>query len=750
MARCSDTQLFGRAPRILRTMLRLLALFSLLIAGLSSRPAAAQLGSPQGIEPVPRVHTTSNNVVLDGRLSESEWALADSITEFHQRDPTEGGTPSERTVVRLLATPSGLVIGWWLYDRHADGIVRTQLRRDAALRSDDYVSLMIDGLSDKRSAFYFRTNSNGALWDGEHINIESGNEEWDGIWDARTQINADGWTVEMFIPWSTLRYPENVSQMGMNFRRFLPRTNEELLWRAWRRTEGLRFLDKEGAIAGFQNLPARARAEFRPYVLGQSVATERGFRLDGSDSVVTGGTNVGDVGLDIKIPVTATLTADLTTNPDFAQADVDRQIVNLTRFPVFFPERRPFFTEGADIFSFGRRQQAQLFYSRRIGISNSRTPVTIPFGARMQGRAGDYQLGFLAAATGDDEDARSFVARARRDVLSRGYVGVMGTYSDRPTQPGSVAGGVDFNLPYVIGDGNNLVVLGNAAWTRDSIGGTTGSHFQIVADYPNDHADIVVRYDRVDDAYDPALGFVSQRGIHRLAGSTAITPRPRNASIIRRYDFNLLNYNAVWDLDGGLDNAVFSVRPFGVQLQNGDSFELNIFKLFDGPDDTFEIVDGVDIPAGKYWWDRVELQYEGSNVRPYVFGAEISTGNFYTGRRLDMQTSLLLRVQPHYEFSFEYERNEVDIPQGEFNTNVARLRADYAVTPRLTVTGFAQYDDQSQRAALNARLRWTTSPGSDLYIVWNSVWPVEPWAAFSFAKPQRGALVVKYTQYLRI
>jgi hypothetical protein len=718
----------------------------LLILGLLPLGVAAQ----QPAERRPSVRTTATDVRLDGHLNEPDWALADSIWEFRQKEPVENGEPSERTVVRLLATPKGLVIGWWLYDRNPAGIVRTQLRRDAALRADDYVSMVIDGLSDQRSAFYFRTNSNGALWDGEHVTFESGNEEWDGVWDARTQINADGWTVEMFIPWATLRYPTDVTQMRMNFRRFLPRTNEELLWRAWRRTEGLRQLEKAGTITGFSGLPRRARAELRPYALGQSEAAERTFAADGSSTVTREATSFGSTGIDIKIPVTATLTADLTTNPDFAQADVDRQIVNLTRFPVFFPERRPFFTEGASVFAFGREQQTQLFYSRRVGLSDARTAVTIPFGARMQGRVGDYQLGFLAAGTADGEDARNLVGRVRRDVLGRGFVGVMGTYSDRPSRDGALAGGVDFNLPYFVGDESNLVVLGNAAWSRDSVNGDVGAHYRLMVDYPNDHADIVVRYDRVDEAYNPALGFVVQRGIHRLAGSTAITPRPKNASLIRRYEFNLLSYNVVWDIDGGLDNAFLSVRPFGLQFQSGDRVELNVFRQFDGPDDTFEIVPGVGIPAGKYWWDRVEVQYEGANIRPVVFRTEASMGNFYTGNRLDFEASLLARVQPHYEFTLEYEHNDITLVEGSFKTNVARLRADYAVNARLTVTGFAQYDDQSERAALNARLRWTPSPGSDLFVVWNSVWPVEPWSAFSFARPQRGALVVKYTQYLRI
>jgi hypothetical protein len=297
---------------------------------------------------------------------------------------------------------------------------------------------------------------------------------------------------------------------------------------------------------------------------------------------------------------------------------------------------------------------------------------------------------------------------------------------------------------------DNLVLLGSAAWNRDSIGGATGANYRVVVDYPNDHADIVVRYDYVDEAYDPALGFVVQRGIHRLAGSTAITPRPRNARLIRRWEFNALNYNVVWDMEGALDNALFSVRPLGAQFQSGDRVELNYFRIFDAPDAPFEVVPGTVIPVGEYWWDRAEFKYVGANIRPVVFNTEISAGTWYTGHRLDVEMSLLARIQPHYELSLELEQNRGDLAEGSFVANTARLRADFAINPRLTVTGFAQYDDQSDRGALNARLRWTPSPGSDLFVVWNSVWPFEPVRAFSLMRPQQGALVIKYTQYLRI
>ncbi len=287
-----------------------------------------------------RAFRTKLSIQLDGRFIESDWGRADSIVDFRQRDPAQGQPVSERTVVRVLATPEGMAVGWWCYDREPSRIVRSQLRRDAELRTDDYVSLAVDGLHDKRSAFYFRSNANGAMWDGEHVDIESGNESWDGVWDVRSRVTNEGYVVEMLIPWATLRYAQGDSIMGMNFRRFIPRKNEEALWRAYSRTEGFRFLEKEGLVNGFTDLPNRPRVEARPYVSSESNLAERRYFAVQGDSVLAPSRSDANIGLDVKVPIGNTITADITINPDFAQAEVDRQIVNLSRFEPFQLSRK--------------------------------------------------------------------------------------------------------------------------------------------------------------------------------------------------------------------------------------------------------------------------------------------------------------------------------------------------------------------------------------------------------------------------
>ncbi|MBL8982621.1 MAG: carbohydrate binding family 9 domain-containing protein, partial [Gemmatimonadetes bacterium] len=657
---------------------------------------------------------------LDGQLNESHWAQADSIVDFTQRDPVEGEPASERTVVRFLGTDAGLWVGVWAHDRDPAGIRRAQLRRDADFETDDHLTLAIDSQNDRRSGFLFSVNPNGALHDAEILTFEQQNDRWDGIWDARAHVTSEGWVAELFIPWQTLRYPSGAVAWGMNVQRFIRRKNEYALWRSWRRGEGIRFLEREGRLEGLANLPGRSRAEARPYVLATQRLDDRRFFPDGRDSVTLAGSLGAEAGLDVKVAVTNRMTLDLTYNTDFAQAEVDQQVVNLTRFPVFFPETRQFFNEGAGIFDFGRVRQTQLFYSRRIGLRPDGTPIPILGGARLTGRAGRQQVGALVVRSGGDEDATDLVGRVKRDILGRGYLGAMVTAQSRPDAATSLAGGFDFNLPYIIG-GQNLVLLGSTAWNRDSAGVPTANYSRFIVDYPNDHADIVFRYDRVGTGFEPALGFVSQSGIQRFAGQVTLTPRPRRWGI-RRLDFSLPSWDWVSRLDGSLDNASLTVRPLGAQFESGDSFEFNLKRLWDVPPEDFEIFPGSVIAAGRYAYNQVEVSLEGSEARTLVPEFSVTLGELYDGRGYEWSSGVGYRREPHILLFAEFERTRITRANDAFAATIARLRADYAMSPRLSTTVFAQYDNESERASVNARLRFTRSPGSDLYVVWNSGW----------------------------
>lgn len=765
---------------MLRSLRNPTAALALVAAGAAGAAARAQGPAAPPAAP-PAVAFTRAPLRLDGVLDEPAWAAADSVVDFTQRDPVEGAPASERTVVRFVGTAEGLWVGVRAYDRDPAGIRHAQLRRDARLGTDDSFTLMLSPTGDKRTGFLFSVNPNGARYDAEIVSFEGENDEWDGIWDARARITADGWQAELLVPWQTLRYEPGADAWDVNLQRFIRRKNESALWRAWRRGEGIRFLERAGTLRGLAaagaalpgGLPRRALAELRPYAAATARVADRAYDDGAGGRVLRGGALLGDVGLDAKLAPSPTLTLDLTANADFAQAEVDRQIVNLTRFPLFFPEQRPFFTEGAGIFDYGRRRETQLFYSRRIGRAADGAPAPLLAGARLSGRLGRQQVGVIATRTGGDVQATDLVARVRRDVLGRGYVGAMATARDAPT--GSTpAGGVDFNLPYIV-RGQNLVLLGNLAADGGPVPGDP-TYARFVVDYPNDHADIAVRVDRVGAGFAPPLGFVQQAGVVRYSGQTELTPRPDamgplaaplRALGVRRLSFNPLGWSYVQRLGGGLSNSRFVVRPLGAELESGDSFELNLVRVDDAPDEAFELFPGADVPAGRYRWHRAELEVGLSEARPLSGDVTVSVGQFYAGRSWEAEGALRARLQPHLLASVEYQRSAIRLPAGgadgaeraertpplRFAAQTARARVDVAASPRLGTTLFAQWDNESERIALNARLRWTTSPGSDAYLVWNSAWPSDLPGGLSrvpWRRPAGGALVAKYVRYFRL
>ncbi len=696
---------------------------------------------------MPRVHATRDNLRLDGRLTEPAWQRADSIDDFRQRDPVEGAPATERTVVRFLSTRDGLWVGVHAYDREPGRILHAQLRRDTDLGTDDGVQLLLSPLQDKRTAFWFAVNPNGAMTDAEVVSFESENANWDAVWDSRAEVTADGWVAELFIPWQTLRYRAGSTAWDVNLRRVIRRKNEDVLWRAWRRTEGIRFLEKAGVVDGFADLPPRATAELRPYASLTGNGTSRDYASDGTFSTTAGAGMKGAFGLDAKVAPTRGLTLDLTTNADFAQAEVDRQVINFTRFPLFLPERRPFFTEGAGIFNFGRTEETQLFYSRRIGLGRDGSPIPLLAGARLSGRIGEQQAGVIATRTGGDQPSTDAVVRVRRDLLDRGYIGAMFTGHDERNGGLSTAAGVDVDVPFIV-RGQNLIFLAASAWTHDSAGGSP-NYSRFVIDFPNDFAEISQRVERVEKGFDPSLGFVQSDGIVRWGGQLQIAPRP-NIPYVRQLEFKLIDYQYVQRIGGGLSNAEFEVRPLGVIFNSGDQVEFNLQRQGDAPTEEFEVFEGTTIAPGSYWFDRWEVQYEGAANRAVRLDVTANFGKFYTGGGEDYSLSLSGHVQPHLLWSLSYGYTDGRFPSSRFIARTMTTRVDYALTPRLNTTLFAQWNNEASRGALNARLRWTRTPGSDLYVVLNSAWPTGleghpiPWS-----RPSRGGLVVKYVQYLR-
>lgn len=691
--------------------------------------------------PIP-VREVPGTIRIDGVPDEPAWQQADSISDFIQREPFEGRPATQRTVVRLLRGPAGLYVGLWAYDDHPDAIRHAQLRRDAEFDSDDSFAMLLSPLRDGRSGYLFEVNPNGAVADAEVRSFEETNPEWDGVWEARARRTERGWTAEILVPWGTLRYRRDRDVWSANFRRRIRRTNEEVLWRAWLRTEGIVFLPQAGTLSGLAGAPSRGFAELRPYVAASGELRRLEYGSAGADSIAALGRGHAKVGGDAKLAVAPALTLDLTANTDFAQVEADQQVVNLTRFPLFFPEKRPFFLESGGIFDFGQEERTLVFYSRRIGLGPDGAAVPIQAGARLTGRVGSERIGILASRTGAPEHATDLVARMKHDVLDQGWVGAILTSQAVSDGAGAhVAGGLDAVLPFVVA-GQNLVAGAFAAETRSGSGAPTRTGWRAYLDFPNDVMDHFVGLARIAPGFDPPLGFVLEDDNTRFTGHFDFFPRPHRLSI-RRLHLQALEWETIWRLDGSPSHAAYSIVPLGAEFESGDAFDVFLKREEDDPAQPFEIFPGDSIAAGRFAWYRTELQFSSSAGRPVGLDLTASAGGFYTGHSTSLEPVLTVRMAPHVIMQLDGSYAAIRLPGRRFDARAARVRFDYAATPQLGMTLFLQGDNESRRLTVNARAHWIIRPGSDAYLVYNSAWPTDLRDGVPWGRPAQGTLIGK-------
>jgi len=670
----------------------------------------------------------------------------------------EGAPASERTVVHVLRDAGALYVGVRLYDREPSRLRATQLRRDADLwDNDDMVTLLIDGLRDRRSGFLFGTNPNGAMWDAEITLQDEMNENWNGIWEVAVSRDSAGWTAEFRIPLRTLRFRAGTTAaFGFNVQRSIRRKNEEDLWRGFGRTQGFFRQQYEGEIAGLGSLERPRDVDFRPYALGRAVADDH----DLAGNAVGGGGVDGKVGLDTKVAVTPTLTADLTINTDFAQVEADQQVINLTRFPLFFPEKREFFLESSGIFSFGFNEISQLFYSRRIGLAQdsagNTAAVPILAGGRVYGKAGPWTIGLLDARTGGADASNDAIVRVKHDLFSRSYLGAMATMRTGPGAHGvQQTFGFDADFPLVVHGQNVEPTFWIVGSRVPEVFGVPVA-FRLATDYPNDLFDNFVALYRVERGFTPTLGFFRRTGVWETEGHVEFRPRPK-ALGLRQLSISVPIPE--WDIivpEGGSlvrsadwQTASFEWRPLGGAFQSGDEFEVNFVRELDAPADTFEVFSGVPVPAGRYWWNRWELQYQTSQARPLSVWAEVSWGGFYGGRSTEVSAEGSWRPGGHLIVGLDVTRTEARLPGGYFAALQAAGRLEYAFDTRTAFLGFVQWNNEDQRVDFNLRFHWIPVVGDDVYVVWNSGYTTDPLARYRFpdrrawSRPLNGAFVVK-------
>ena len=664
---------------------------------------------------------------VDGLLDDAAWSRAAVGDGFVQQEPDVGLPASQDTTVRVAFTDRTLYVAVRAFDDTPEALIARELGRDVSLGRDDAVSLLLDTFLDGRNGYIFATNPLASRNDSLVTDEQGSDARWDGIWRVATSRDAEGWTAEFAIPLSILRFDPENDVWGFQVRRSVQRRNEVTFWSPIRREESFVRVSRAGRLTGLAGLTAPRDLRVKPYV----TAGSRRTRVDdagGPPSFIDDET--GDVGLDVKWGVTRGLTLDLTVNTDFAETEVDEQQVNLTRFSLFLPEKREFFQEHAGIFGFGPDlgPRMQLFFSRRIGIDDGR-PVPLDFGLRLAGRQGPWSLGALGAATGalaadptGDFDAvpaaRFGVARFKRNVGERSYVGVMAT-SRRDDNGDNHVWGVDGSWKptqrlelwgFASGSSGNDIVDGSSS------GGAYGAG----ADYRSDRWSWNARSLILEDTFDPQVGFVRRSGVHNYNFEVTRKLRP-DWTGIREIEFEV--EADIFTLeDGTLETVDSSLDLFSFELESGTRVVLFTQYRFERLFEPFEIFDGVLLPVDEYEWVDFGVFGRTTENLPVSLRGFAVGGDFFDGKRLAHNLTLSWRPTPRWSLRTQWNRNDIEVSGGAFETNVWRQRVRYAWSTDLESSLFLQYSDAAELTAVNLRLAWRYRPGSDLFVVYNESW----------------------------
>jgi hypothetical protein len=699
--------------------IRRVRLASLLAAvgWLSGSPSAAQ--QPDRVRedtPVATAQRTTGTIHIDGRLDERDWERAPFIGPLTQREPLEGREATERTDVRILFDEQALYIGIVCHESHAGGLVSTQLTRDANLDVDDRVTIVLDPFFDHRNGFFFQVNPAGARSDGQiSNNAQSLSRDWDGIWDAAVTRTSDAWTAELSIPFKTLRFRPDQTIWGLNVERQIKHLFETDRWAAARVTSWIGNLADAGQLQGLEGARQGHGLDVRPYVSGGRDTGDRQF---------TGG-------LDVFKNLTPNVNASITVNTDFAETEADIRQVNLTRFPLFFPEKRTFFLEGAGVFDVaGLAGNTDLipFFTRRIGLHGDEDTggeVPIGVGAKIIGRQSDYNIGLLDLETRDLPDAslgrqNMFAARVSRNLFEQSWVGAMVTNGNPDGAGSNHLLGADARFATsTFGGGRNVGLDLFVQRTDDRTRGRDyAAGFGLV--YPNDRWDLFLNWKQIGDNFQPALGFVPRVGIRKTTARIAFQPRPKRWGI-RQFFFEL-EPEYITNLANRLENWRLFIAPFNVRTESGEHLEWNVIPELEHLDAPFEISPGVIVPAGSYQWHKYRAEANTATKRRWVIDVAYWWGGFYDGTREQTGLGLTLKPTAHLSIAVRADRNDIALREGRFHTQVVTVRADYNFTPNVSWQNLQQYDNESRLLSFQSRFRWILRPGNDVFFVVNRGW----------------------------
>jgi len=688
--------------RIYSTVILLLLVNNQLIAQLSAK--AIRVTTPP---------------TIDGHINEAVWDQAFKIDQFIQREPNPGEAVSEKTIVSVCYDNNYLYFAVKCYD-DPKKITAKEMARDVSLGNDDRVQIILDTYLDHRNGYWFQIGPRGSIGDALiNENGASMNKEWDALWTGKASINSDGWEAELAIPFKTIGFDPEKTVWGMKLIRNIKRKLEASYWPV-ANLDTYRFqISDSGLLEGLEGITQGIGLDLSPYVIG-GMNTLKGKK----------NTSHADAGLDVFYQITPKLKASLSINTDFAETEVDDRQINLTRFNLYFPEKRDFFLDGSNYFKFGiegddnnpYRNSITPFFSRRLGLDNDGNMLPVRYAAKITGQLKNWNIGMMHIS--DERDygnSQLSVGRISRNIGAQSSVGMIGTMGNATSTDQNLVGGMDLKLATSHFQKNKNIAFTLFGLISDSP--TKKDHntsWGADITYPNDYLFLSLGHYEVGENFVAGIGFVPRTNIKASYGNFSVGPRPGKLGILQVKSGAGFNY--LTNFDDVMVTRELDISPLGIRFNSGEELSYSINQYYELLAKDFLIYPGFIIPMNPYTFWRQNVQLTSAGSRNLAGILNIGTGDFYNGRRNDLKVTVNYKVAVPLFIGANYSLNKVYLPEGNFTAKIYQVNANILFSPSITLYNYFQYDNATEKMGWQSRFQWILKPGNEIILVWTSGW----------------------------
>lgn len=659
----------------------------------------------------------SKSPIIDGRLNDEAWSSAAKIDQLIQREPNSGQPVSEKTIFYICYDANFLYVGIKCYD-DPKKITAKEMARDVSLGNDDRIQVILDTYLDHRNGYWFQIGPRGSI--GDATISENGavfNKEWNGLWEGKAHIVADGWEGEMAIPFKTMGFDKYNPTWGIKFIRHIKRKLEMSYWPT-ANVNSFKFqVSDAGLLFGLKDITQGIGLDISPYLAG-GMDTKRD--INNKYPVKTG--------VDLFYQITPGLKSALSVNTDFAETEVDDRQINLTRFDLLFPEKRDFFLDGSSLFSFGIQgddantygKNIIPFFSRRMGLDNNGLPLQINFAAKLTGMINKWNIGVMQVNDDHAGGHSNFsVARISRSIGSESSVGVIGTFGNAISEAENYVGGIDMKLASSKFRGNkniSLILFGLKSNTKGlsdndlSWGGTLS--------YPNDFLSFTLGHYEIGQNFVAGMGFVPRTNIKDTYGNILFGPRPNKWGLLQV--FTGFGFNHIINFSDILESRQVNYSPIKIRFKSGEEFSYGINNNYEFLAKNFNIFSKYIIPVGQYEYYRHTLSLISAGSRKLAGDCTFAWGDFYNGSRRDLNLGVYYKVAVPLFIGAKYKQNEVSLPAGNFTARIYSVNANILFSPDLTWNNYLQYDNFSNTIGIQSRFQWIYKPGRVFILAWTT------------------------------